>query len=94
MSAFPWDQDCEDWRALGACGRIDPDLWFAIGAREHRVAKRICADCPVRRQCLEYAMEAPVDHGIWGGLTERERRRWRRNAGTAGWQSVLGTAGV
>ncbi len=76
----------QDWRALGACSGKDPDLWFAVGALEHKAAKRICRDCPVRTQCLAYAMDAPVDHGIWGGLTERERRRWRRRAGVVGWR--------
>lgn len=70
----------EDWRAAGLCARTDPDLWFSPGAVEHREAKRICRDCPVRSQCLQYAMETPVDHGVWGGLTERERRRYRRQS--------------
>ena len=68
----------QDWRAHGLCARTDPDLWFAPGALEHREAKRICRACPVRMACLQYAMETPVDHGVWGGLTERERRRRRR----------------
>lgn len=78
----------QDWRAIGLCGQADPDLFFAVGAPEHKQAKRICRSCPVREQCLSYAMDCPVDHGIWGGLTERERRRWRRNAGPTGWRST------
>ena len=70
----------QDWRAHGLCSRTDPDLWFAPGALEHKEAKRICRDCPVRMDCLQYAMETPVDHGVWGGLTERERRRRRRES--------------
>ena len=70
----------EDWRAAGLCSRTNPDLWFSPGAVEHKEAKRICRDCPVRQQCLQYAMETPVDHGIWGGMTERERRRYRRQS--------------
>lgn len=80
----------QDWRALGACAGKDPDLWFSVGALEHKLAKRICRSCPVQRQCLIYAMDAPVDHGIWGGLTERERLRWRRQAGTTGWRGDTG----
>jgi len=72
----------QNWRAHATCAQMDPDLFFAAGAIEHKVAKRICRSCPVRRECLAYAMEAPVDHGIWGGLTERERRRFRRRAGS------------
>jgi WhiB family redox-sensing transcriptional regulator len=71
----------QNWRALGSCAGSDPDLWFSVGASEHRQAKRICRDCPVRKECLAYAMDAPVDHGIWGGMTERERRRHRRRTG-------------
>jgi WhiB family redox-sensing transcriptional regulator len=78
----------QDWRAGGLCSQSDPDLFFAVGAVEHKQAKRICRSCPVRSECLTYAMDSPVDHGIWGGLTERERRRWRRKAGPAGWRSL------
>jgi WhiB family transcriptional regulator, redox-sensing transcriptional regulator len=79
----------QDWRAYGHCAEIDPEVWFAVGAREHKFAKKICQSCPVRQQCLEYAMEAPVDYGVWGGLTERERRRFRRQAGADGWRALL-----
>ena len=82
----------QDWRALGACSRRDPDLWFAVGAMEHKQAKRICREWPVQGQCLAYAMDAPVDHGIWGGLTERERRRFRRQAGAKDWRALLQTS--
>lgn len=68
----------QDWRSQAVCAQTDPDLWFSPGAVEHKEAKRICRGCPVRGQCLSYAMEAPVDHGVWGGMTERERRRHRR----------------
>ncbi len=86
MSTITIDQD---WRALASCTKTDPDLWFAVGAREHKLAKKICRECPVRRDCLAYAMDEPVDHGVWGGLTERERRRYRRQAGEEGWRSLL-----
>ena len=68
----------QDWRAGALCAGTDPDLWFSPGALEHKEAKRICRDCPVRRECLNYAMHSTIDHGVWGGLTERERRRVRR----------------
>ncbi len=79
----------QDWRAHAECSGSDPDLWFAPGAIEHKLAKRVCRVCPVRRECLNYAMEAPVDHGIWGGLTERERRRYRRKAGGGDWRLLV-----
>ena len=79
----------EDWRAGALCSRTNPDLFFAVGAREHREAKQICKQCPVRMECLVYALEGPIDHGIWGGMTERERRRFRRQAGAEGWRAKL-----
>jgi WhiB family redox-sensing transcriptional regulator len=81
----------QDWRAHGACAKTDPDLFFAVGALEHKQAKLVCRTCPVRRECLSYAMDAPVDHGIWGGLTERERRRYRRKAPGGDWRSAMAT---
>lgn len=87
MSAIALTTD-QNWRAHGLCASKNPDLWFSIGALEHKQAKSICGRCPVRGECLSYAMEEPVDHGIWGGLTERERRRFRRQGGTD-WRSLL-----
>ena len=78
---------------MGSCASMDPDLFFSVGATEHKIAKKVCRNCPVRGECLTYAMDAPIDHGIWGGMTERERRRYRRQAGTAGWRSLLITPG-
>ena len=78
----------QDWRALALCASSgESELWFAVGALEHKKAKSICRHCDVQRECLSYAMDEPVDHGIWGGLTERERRRHRRKAGTADWRT-------
>jgi WhiB family redox-sensing transcriptional regulator len=79
----------QDWRAHALCAQIDPDLFFAPGALEHKLAKRVCRECPVQRECLVYAMETPVDHGIWGGLTERERRGFRRRAGALDWRQFV-----
>lgn len=79
----------QDWRAFASCASADPDLWFSVGALEHKQAKEICRRCPVRRDCLNYAMDSPVDHGIWGGFTERERRKVRRTAGLRDWRAEL-----
>ncbi len=87
--AVDWEQD---WRAQGSCSGTDPNLWFSPGAIEHREAKKICRGCPVQLECLSYAMDAPVDHGVWGGMTERERRRHRRRAGHEGWRAVVLTS--
>ncbi len=61
------------WAERGACRDADPDSLFVPGAAQHR-AKRICRDCPVRLDCLAEALDHRMEFGIWGGLTERERR--------------------
>jgi len=72
-----------DWRAEGACVTADPDLFFpfatgALGTRQANQARRICAGCVVRVQCLQFAMSVPEAHGVWGGTTPEERLRERR----------------
>lgn len=72
-----------DWRATGACASADPDLFFPIAtgvvaAIQLRKAQRICADCGVRQQCLDFAMQNGEMHGVWGGTTPDERIRARR----------------
>lgn len=72
-----------DWRDLAACNGHDPDLFFPAGetgpaARKIAKAKTICASCPVVEDCLTYAIETNQVAGVWGGLTEDERRPVRR----------------
>jgi WhiB family transcriptional regulator, redox-sensing transcriptional regulator len=72
------------WRAAGACRTVDPDLFFPAtattgSARQVSRALRICAGCPVRQECLEFAIQTRESHGIWGGTTPEERSRARRN---------------
>jgi len=72
-----------DWRAAGACASADPELFFPITtsvmtADQMRKAQRICADCAVRQQCLDFAMQNGEMHGVWGGTTPDERIRARR----------------
>ena len=74
-----------DWLDLGACRDEDPDLFFPITSAGPAVdqvaaAKAVCARCTVREACLRYALEARQDHGVWGGMSERERRRLKRMA--------------
>ena len=78
----------EDWRSAAACRDTDPDLFFPVsesGKSLEQVegAKAICAGCPVRRPCLAFALGTGQAHGIWGGLTEQERRREIASALTA-----------
>ena len=63
------------------CRRFDPDLWFADAPAELELAKSLCGDCPVRVECLEYALAHRVEYGVWGGASERERRRILRRRG-------------
>ena len=75
----------DDWRHRAACRDQDPELFFPVsemgpGARQTEQAKAVCARCPVRAECLEYALDNALDHGIYGGMTESERRTLRRRA--------------
>jgi WhiB family redox-sensing transcriptional regulator len=62
-----------DWPSQAACRTGDPDALFVQGA-EQNVAKRICRGCPVRYECLADALDNRIEFGVWGGMTERERR--------------------
>ena len=66
------------WMALGNCREQPPDLFFPSDGVGVEIARRVCAGCPVKGPCLEYAMENHIDHGVWGGTSERERRRIAR----------------
>ena len=74
-----------EWMARGKCKEVAPDIFFPSDGMGVQVAQRICAECPVAEACLEYALEERVDHGVWGGKSERERRRMlrRRRVGHA-----------
>jgi WhiB family redox-sensing transcriptional regulator len=72
-----------DWREKAACGSEDPELFFPIGNTGPAIlqaeeAKQVCRRCEVREQCLEWALNKPEDHGVWGGLSEDERRALKR----------------
>jgi WhiB family transcriptional regulator, redox-sensing transcriptional regulator len=67
-----------DWMATGRCRDMDPAIFFPSDGVGVQFAQRICSDCPAQPQCLEYALVHRVDHGVWGGASERERRRLLR----------------
>ncbi|MET0521439.1 MAG: WhiB family transcriptional regulator [Jiangellaceae bacterium] len=75
-----------DWRHVAACRDEDPELFFPIGNTgpallQIEEAKSVCRRCPVREDCLQFALETGQDAGVWGGLSEDERRALkRRNA--------------
>ncbi len=86
-----------NWRADGACLSADPDLFFprsSAGPAEKQIAraKRICAGCLVRQECLDFALSHDQVYGIWGGTTpedrQRDRRRMRRAAAAAARRAV------
>jgi WhiB family redox-sensing transcriptional regulator len=64
-----------EWMADGKCRDIPPATFFPSDGVGVDAARRICQDCPVKAPCLEYALQNRIDHGVWGGTSERERRR-------------------
>jgi WhiB family redox-sensing transcriptional regulator len=66
------------WQAQANCMGVDPDLFFPERGASTREAKEVCRGCVVREDCLEYALANGEKFGIWGGMSERERRRLRR----------------
>jgi WhiB family transcriptional regulator, redox-sensing transcriptional regulator len=76
-------QFATEWRSAGACLSADPDLFFPVATgpvavQQMAVAQRICAACPVRPECLDFAMGTGEAYGVWGGTTPDERIRARR----------------
>jgi WhiB family transcriptional regulator, redox-sensing transcriptional regulator len=85
----PWTQE---WTLRAACQTVTPDALFVSGAAQHR-AKSVCRGCPVRTECLADALDNRVEFGVWGGLTERERRALlRRRPNVGSWQTLLASA--
>ena len=70
--------ECE-WMARGKCREMNPAIFFPSDGIGVQVAQRICGECQVKTPCLEYALVNRVDHGVWGGTSERERRRILRS---------------
>ena len=81
-----------EWASRGACRTADPDSLFVQGAAQNR-AKAVCMSCPVRTECLADALDNRIEFGVWGGMTERERRALlRRRPNVRSWQRLLATA--
>lgn len=68
----------EEWQERALCAQTDPEAFFPEKGGSTREAKKICLSCEVRVECLEYALENDERFGIWGGLSERERRRLKK----------------
>ena len=71
----------QEWQEQALCAQTDPEAFFPEKGGSTREAKRICQACAVRDECLEYALLNDERLGIWGGLSERERRRLKRDIG-------------
>jgi WhiB family transcriptional regulator, redox-sensing transcriptional regulator len=72
-----------NWRDQSLCRDTDPELFFPVGTTGQALvqidmAKRVCGECPVSEDCLEFALATNQDSGIWGGTSEEERRKLRR----------------
>jgi len=78
MAEIVTTYDPEDWRQDAACRDLDTAAFFPDSEDGSAAAKAVCATCPVRNACLEFALGSRQDDGVWGGLTETERRRLRR----------------
>jgi WhiB family redox-sensing transcriptional regulator len=74
------ETDGQSWQERALCAETDPEAFFPEKGGSTREAKKICTGCEVRAECLEYALSNDERFGIWGGLSERERRRLRRRA--------------
>jgi WhiB family redox-sensing transcriptional regulator len=68
------------WQDLALCAETDPEAFFPEKGGSTREAKKVCGGCEVRKDCLEYALASDQRFGIWGGLSERERRKLKRRA--------------
>lgn len=88
---LPLAPSAEDrrWTAEALCASGDPDRLFVTGAAQREAAK-LCRDCPVQMQCLADALDNQVEFGVWGGLTERQRRAvLKRRPDVVSWRDVL-----
>ena len=75
---FDGDDEEQEWQERALCAQTDPEAFFPEKGGSTREAKRICQGCEVRSECLEYALAHDERFGIWGGLSERERRKLKK----------------
>jgi WhiB family redox-sensing transcriptional regulator len=80
-----------EWVQHGPCGKAEPDALFVQGGAAQRVAKRLCLGCPVIAECLADALDNRTEFGVWGGMTERQRRELLRcRPDVTSWRALLG----
>jgi WhiB family redox-sensing transcriptional regulator len=80
VDLFEATDEEQEWQERALCAQTDPEAFFPEKGGSTREAKRICLGCEVRSECLEYALEHDERFGIWGGLSERERRKLKKRA--------------
>ena len=78
------------WQSKANCMGVDPDLFFPERGASTKEAKEVCKGCVVQQECLEFALSNSEKFGIWGGMSERERRRVRRARALAARQATAG----
>lgn len=83
--------DRHDWRERALCAQTDPEAFFPEKGGSTREAKKVCSGCEVRAECLEYALDRDERFGIWGGLSERQRRKIKRQRGADAQQQAAET---
>lgn len=77
----PDENAAPSWQERALCAQTDPEAFFPEKGGSTREAKRVCTGCEVKGECLEYALARDERFGIWGGMSERERRRLKRAVG-------------
>lgn len=82
------------WMAKGKCRELPPELFFPSDGVGVEVAKKICVTCKAKPSCLEYAIANHIDHGVWGGASERERRRIARSRRLAKLEAAQSAAAI
>jgi WhiB family redox-sensing transcriptional regulator len=83
LTTEPYSIEHDDWRDAAACRDTNPDLFFPVGTTGPAIeqiaqAKTVCGECPAQPACLEFALVTNQDSGVWGGTSEEERRKLRK----------------
>lgn len=80
--ALNLELDFQPWMTDAVCASVDPECFFPRKGGSTRPAKTVCRGCDVKSDCLQYAIENEINWGVWGGLSERERRPLKHEAAT------------
>lgn len=79
MTRFLFDtEERLDWQTDASCAQIGGDAWFPEPGDPGTAARIICSSCPVQQECLDYALQERIEHGLWGGRSPNERKQLQR----------------